>query len=137
MKKILIGFVAVFITLEVLDMLIHGFILMNTYKTMGNVWRPDMLNKMWILHFVRIITAFFFALIFSKGYEKKGIMEGLRYGFYVGMIVSSGFAFGSYASYPIRYQLGLEWFFYTLAEYLIAGVVIALVFGQKEIAPKA
>jgi hypothetical protein len=138
MKKILIGFVAVFITLEVLDMLIHGVILMNTYKAMENVWRPDMMNKIWILHFVKIITAFFFALIFSKGYENKGIMEGLRYGFYVGMIVSSGFAFGSYASYPIHYQLGLQWFFYSLAEYLVAGVVIALAFKlTKEAAPKA
>jgi hypothetical protein len=138
MKKVLIGFVAVFITLEVLDMLIHGVILMNTYKAMENVWRPDMMNKIWILHFVRIITAFFFALIFSKGYENKGIMEGVRYGFYVGMIVASGFAFGSYASFSIHYPLALQWFIYSLAEYLIAGVVIALVFKQtKEAAPQS
>lgn len=138
MKKILIGFVAVFVTLEVLDMIIHGAILMSTYSAMQNVWRPDMMNKLWILHFVKIVTAFFFALIFSKGYENKGIMEGVRYGFYVGMIVSSGFAFGSYASFSINYQLALQWFFYSLIEYIIAGVVIALVFGQKkEAAPQA
>lgn len=138
MKKILIGFVAVFVTLEVLDMIIHGAILGNTYMAMQNVWRPDMMNKLWILHFVKIVTAFFFALIFSKGYESKGIMEGVRYGFYVGMIVSSGFAFGSYASYSIHYQLALQWFFFSLVEYIIAGVVIALVFGQKKkAAPQA
>ena len=137
MKKILIGFVAVFVTLEVLDMIIHGAILMHTYMAMQNVWRPDMMNKLWVLHFVKIATAFFFALIFSKGYENKGIMEGVRYGFYVGMIVASGFAFGSYASFSINYQLALQWFFYSLIEYIIAGVVIALVFGRKEAAPKA
>ena len=138
MKKVLIGFVAVFVTLEVLDMIIHGAILMNTYMAMQNVWRPDMMNKMWVLHFVKIVTAFFFALIFSKGFENKGIMEGVRYGFYVGMIVSSGFAFGSYASFSIHYPLALQWFFYSLAEYIIAGVVLALVFQpKKEAAPQA
>lgn len=137
MKKLLIAFVAVFITLEVLDAVIHGGILMSTYMAMQNVWRPDMLAKMWVLHVVKIITAFFFAVIFSSGYENKGIMEGVRYGFYVGMIISAGFALGSYASFPIPYKLALEWFFYTLVEYIIAGVVIAQVYKQVKDAPKA
>ncbi|MDE3057354.1 MAG: hypothetical protein KGJ59_05310 [Bacteroidota bacterium] len=138
MKKVLIGFVAVFLTLEILDAIIHGGILMSTYESMQNVWRTDMMQKMWILHFVKLVTAFFFALIFSKGYENKGIMEGIRYGFYVGMIVASGFAFGSYASYPIRYQLALAWFFLSLAEYIIAGIVLAYAFGmKKQAAPQA
>jgi len=132
MKKMLIGVVAVFITLELLDFLIHGVILMSTYAAMQNVWRPDMMAKMWVLHVVKIITAFFFVLIFSKGYENKGIMEGLRYGFYIGMIVSSGFAFGSYASFPIPHALALHWFILTLGEYLIAGVVVAQVYKQAK-----
>jgi hypothetical protein len=132
MKKVLIGFVAVFVTLEVLDAIIHGGILASTYASMQNVWRPDMMQKIWILHFVKLVTAFFFALIFSKGYENKGVMEGVRYGFYVGMIVASGFAFGSYANYPIRYQLALAWFFFSLAEYIIAGIVLSYAFGQKK-----
>lgn len=132
MKKMLIAVVAVFITLEVLDFLIHGVILMSTYMAMQNVWRTDMMAKMWVLHVVKIITAFFFVLIFSKGYEKKGIMEGLRYGFYVGMIISSGFAFGSYASFPIPHALALHWFILTLGEYLIAGVVVAQVYKQAK-----
>ena len=132
MKKMLIGVVAVFITLELLDFLIHGVILMSTYAAMQNVWRPDMMAKMWVLHVVKIITAFFFVLIFSKGYENKGIMEGLRYGFYIGMIVSSGFAFGSYASFPIPHVLALHWFILTLGEYLIAGVVVAQVYKQAK-----
>ena len=88
MKKVLIGFLAVFVTLEILDMIIHGVILMKTYEGMQNVWRVDMMNKMWVMHIMKIVVAFFFTYIFSKGYEGKGIMEGLRYGFYVGMMMS-------------------------------------------------
>jgi hypothetical protein len=132
MKKMLIGFLAVFGTLEILDMIIHGVILMKTYEGMQNVWRVDMMNKMWVLHIVKIIGAFFFTYIFSKGYEGKGIMEGLRYGFYVGMMMSVSFALGSYATFSIPYPLAIQWFFYALAEYLIAGVVVASVFGKKK-----
>jgi hypothetical protein len=137
MKKILIGFVAVFVTLEVLDAIIHGGILMGTYAAMHSTWRPDMMNKLWILHFVKIVTAFFFTYVFAKGYEGKGIMEGVRFGFYLGMIVSSGFAFGTYSMFAINKGLALEWFFFSLIEYIIAGVVVSLVFGKKEAAPKA
>jgi hypothetical protein len=132
MKKLLIGFVAVFVTLEVLDAVIHGVILMGTYMAMQNVWRSDMMAKMWILHVVKIITAFFFTLIFSKGYENKGILEGVRYGVYIGAIIAAGFALGSYASFPIPHMLAIEWFFLTLVEYVIAGVVVAQVYGRKE-----
>ena len=138
MKKLLIGFVAVFITLEVLDAVIHGGILMSTYMAMQNVWRPDMMAKTWVLHVVKLITAFFFVLIFSKGYENKGMMEGVRYGFYMGAIIAAGFGLGSYSSFPIPYRLALEWFFFSLAEYIIAGIVVAQVYGRKEApAPQA
>lgn len=137
MKKILIGFVAVFVTLEVLDAVIHAGILGGTYASMQHTWRPDMMAKLWILHFVRLATAFFFTYVFSKGYEGKGIMEGVRYGFYLGVIVSSGFAFGTYSMFDIGKGLALQWFFYSLIEYIIAGVVVSLVFGQKVAAPKA
>ena len=136
MKKLLIGFVAVFVTLEVLDAVIHGGILMSTYMAMQNVWRTDMMAKMWVLHVVKLITAFFFTMIFSKGYENKGIMEGVRYGVYMGAIIAAGFGLGSYASFPIPHMLAIEWFLFTLAEYIIAGIVVAMVYGRKD-APAA
>ena len=63
-------------------------------------------------------------------------MEGVRYGFYMGAIIAAGFGLGSYASFPIPHTLAIEWFFFTLVEYMIAGVVVALVYGRKE-APAA
>jgi len=130
MKKVLIGFLAVFIILEVLDMLIHGVLLASAYQAIPNVWRPDMMQKMWVLHIVKLDVAFFFSLIFSKGYEGKGIMEGVRYGIYAGLLLSIPFAYGSYATYAIPYHLALQWFLGAFAEYLIAGIVLALIFGK-------
>ena len=131
MKKVLIGTVVVFIILEVLDIIVHGVILMSAYAATQNVWRPDMMEKMWIMHVVKIVVSFFFAFIFSKGYEGKGIMEGVRYGLYVGVMMAVGMAYGTYAMIAIPYSLALQWFLYGILEYVIAGTALSYVFGRK------
>jgi len=131
MKKVLMGAIAVFVVLEVVDIIIHGVILGSVYMNMPNVWRPDMMDKMWIMHIVKIVNAFILSFIFSKGYEGKGIWEGVRYGLYVGLMLSIGMAYGTYAMIAIPYSLALQWFIYGLIEYVIAGVALALVFGWK------
>jgi hypothetical protein len=130
-KKLLYGFLAVFITLEVLDFLVHGLLLKSTYESLSALWRPDMMSKMWVIHLVTLIGSFFFAFIFSKGYENKGIGEGLRYGFYIGVWMSVGMAYGTYSMIAIPYSLALQWFIYGVIEYVIAGAVLAMVFGSK------
>ena len=132
MKKLLLGWLAVFVALSVLDYLIHGLILSSTYEQLKEVFRPDMMDKMWIYSLVAAITSFFFVLIYSKGYEGKGIMEGVRYGLYVGAMLSTGMAYGSYASYAIPYSLAIQWFLFGMAEYVVAGVVVSLIYGKKE-----
>ena len=129
-KKVWIGFVAVFVTLEVLDFLIHGVILAPTYASLQSLWRPNMNDLMWVMHIVSIIGSFFFAFIFSKGYEGKGLTEGLRYGLYIGLWMSTGFAYGTYAMIAIPYSLALQWFLYGIVEYVIAGGVLAMVFAS-------
>jgi hypothetical protein len=132
MKKVLIGAVVVFVILEVLDFLIHGIILAPAYVATQNLWRPDMMDKMWIMYIVSAVVSFFFALIFSKGYEGKGIIEGIRFGLYVGVMMGVGMAYGTYTMIAIPYTLALQWFIFAVFEYIIAGIGVALVFGKKK-----
>ena len=136
-KKVWMGFIAVFVAMQILDYIVHGVILKPTYDALKSLWRPD--EKLWLYPIIGFIVSFFFALIFSKGYENKGVGEGVRFGFYFGMVMSIPMAYGSYAMWPIPYSLALQWFLYTLVEYIILGVVIAKVFGSKpkETAPAA
>ena len=126
-KKFLLGFVVVFIVLEILMYFVDGVLLASTYATV-QIWRPDMRSLMWVYHVITLIGAFFFTFIFSKGFENKGIMEGVRYGFYIGVWMSVGMAYGTYAMVSIPYSLALQWFIYGILEYIIAGVALALVF---------
>jgi hypothetical protein len=130
-KKVWLGFIATFITIEILEAIVNFVILNPAYQSTTQVWRPDMMSKMWIFHLVMLIGSFFFAFIFSKGFENKGIIEGVRYGIYVGIWLSVGKAYGTYAMIAIPYSLALQWFIYGLLEYVIAGVVVASIFGRK------
>ena len=131
MKKVWIGVIVVFILMLIFSYLVDSLILGSTYESLQNVWRPDMASKMWIFYVVMLFQAFFFSFIFSKGYEGKGIAEGVRYGLYIGIWMSVGMAYGSYAMIPIPYSLALQWFIYGVIEYVIFGIALALVFGKK------
>lgn len=126
-RKFWLGALSVFVVLEVLMFLVDGVILSGAYMSV-KIWRPDMMSLMWVYHVLTVITAFFFTLVFSKGYENKGVMEGVRYGFYIGVWLSSGMAYGTYAMIEIPYSLALQWFIFGIIEYIIAGVVLSLVY---------
>lgn len=130
-KKIWIGFIVVFILLELMSFLIHGLILAGTYQSLQHLFRPDAASFNWMYHVLNLIGAFFFTLVFSKGYEGKGIAEGIRYGLYIGIWLSVGMAYGTYAMYAIPYSLALSWFIYGVIEYIILGVALAIVFKEK------
>jgi hypothetical protein len=132
MKKVLIGFVVVFVAMIILSFIVDGLILRSTYESVQNVWRPDMQSKMWIYYVLMVVGAFFFSFIFSKGYEGKGILEGVRYGLYIGIWLSINMAYGSYAMIAIPYSLALQWFIYGVIEYVIYGILLAFVFGRKQ-----
>ncbi len=129
-KKFWTGFVAVFVAMEILEFLIHGVLLSSASQATKDVWRPDMDSLRWIYHVLAIVGAFFFTLVFSKGYEGKGVMEGVRYGLYIGIWMSVGMAYGSYAMIKIPYSLALQWFIYGVVEYVVFGIVLAAVYGK-------
>ncbi|MHB1050944.1 MAG: hypothetical protein ACYC09_12760 [Bacteroidota bacterium] len=131
MKKILIGWVAVFVAMMVMDFVIHGVILEKAYQETSALWRPDMQSLMWVYYVIGLVGSFFFAFIFSKGYEGKGIAEGARYGLYIGIWMSMGMAYGTYGMVAIPYSMAIQWFFYGIIEYVIGGIILALIFAKK------
>ncbi len=87
-KKLLIAALVVFILLQVTDFIIHGPILGGVYEPLcdGKTFRTeeDMNSYMWVMILMGLIFSFLFTFIFAKGYEGKGVMEGVRYGIIIG-----------------------------------------------------
>lgn len=130
-KKLLIGFVLVYVVYAALDVLVSTVILAPTYASVSHLFRPEEEMKMWVIFVSYIFFAFFFTFIFSKGYEGKGILEGVRYGFYVALMMALPYNYMLYAVMPVPYSMAFQGFLFGTIELIICGVVLALVFRKK------
>src|SRR4030042_1308225 len=124
-KRFIIASVVVYVVFIVLDFIIHGIILSDTYKALSGIGRPDMMSFMWIFYAAGLLFAFLFVYIFIKGYEGKGILEGARYGIIIGLLIYVVGMFGQYAMYPLPLTLVIQWFVYGMIECVIGGIVAA------------
>lgn len=129
-KKLLICFVAVYIVSQILGYLVHQVWLAPTYQSLSDLWRPEaeMQSKMWIMFITAAVWAFFYCYIFARGYEGKGIGEGVRYGVIMGIFYALPQAYDSYVVYPIPYSLALNWFLAGVVVSIVCGIVLALLY---------
>jgi cellulose synthase/poly-beta-1,6-N-acetylglucosamine synthase-like glycosyltransferase len=130
-KKLIIGAVAVYVVFSLLDWLVNAVLLAPTYETIKHLLRPQEEMKMWVIFVSYLFLAFFFTFIWSKGYEGKGIMEGVRYGFYVALMMVLPYSYMQYAVMPVPYSLTITSFLCGTVEFVICGVVLALIWGAK------
>lgn len=126
-KKYVIASGVVFVVYEILSLLIHRVLLDGAYQATASVWRPEaeMHANFPIMLVTAFIISFLFVFIFAKGYEGKGIMEGVRYGLWIGLLMSIPMAFNSYATLPIPMSLAIKWFVYGVIRFIILGIVAA------------
>ena len=129
-KKWVIASVVVFIVSQILDFIIHGVLLTGSYEATSQLWRTEaeMNQMMWLMWLVALVWSFLFVVIFTKGYEGKGIGEGVRYGIIIGLFATIPMSFGSYSVMPMTFSLALGWFIYGMIEYIILGIVVALLY---------
>lgn len=126
-KKMFIAVISVFILLQVTSFIIHGLLLAKTYEGLAAVFRPmeEMNALMWRMWIADVVWAYFFVFIFNKGFQNKGLIEGVRYGIYISLFMSFVAAVAQNAVYPVPYTLALQWFIYGTIQNVILGVVVA------------
>jgi len=136
-KKFFITFVVIYIAGFVLSFIIHGLILGSTYEQLSHIWRPDMDRLMWVQWVTALFLSFFFVYIFAKGYEGRGIMEGVRYGLIIWAFFSIPSVYGQYMAYPLPYSLVWKWLIADLVTMVVLGVIVALLYKPAEAVKKA
>ncbi|MFH1017221.1 MAG: hypothetical protein V1798_03440 [Pseudomonadota bacterium] len=129
-KRFLIAAVAVFIVGQFLEYLLHGVFLRSLYESTQSIWRPDMMDKMWMFRLSGLITSFLLTYIFVKGYEGKGLGEGLRFGMVLGLFVSVPMALCTYAMIAIPPALAVGWFLGGFIGTVILGLVLAAIYKK-------
>lgn len=113
-RNFLLGLIAVFVLWQVLDFVIHGFLLERAYAETSHLWRTDMNVTLIVL--VGLAAAICFVFIYSELIGNKSVVSGVRYGLVFGIGAGVSFAFGTYAVIEIPASMALTWFLGVLAQ---------------------
>jgi len=131
-KKVLLGFIVVFVLAIARDYVVNTQLMTAEYKATESLWRKPEDMKLGVIIISQLFFSFFFTLIFSKGWEGRGLIEGVRYGSYVAFMMAIPAAYMTYATMPVPYALSLKWFLFGLVQDIIYGIALSLIFGKKE-----
>ncbi|MBN1826705.1 MAG: hypothetical protein JW958_10590 [Candidatus Eisenbacteria bacterium] len=129
-RGILPAGVAVFIVYMILDWLLHGVFLESAYKASLPLWRPEaeMGRYAMVMWLGTLFYSFFFVFVFTKGYEGRGIAEGIRFGLYMGLLIGVPVTAGFWASMPIPNAIAGGWLAGGVIENMAVGAVAASIY---------
>ena len=132
MIRFALAALAVFVFTFLFDFLVHGVLLQQTYKDLASIWRPEaeMQSLMPLMTLVQALMALVLAFIFTRNFEDKGIGEGARYGFYMGVFLAVP-QIGAYVFMPIPVSLAAAWAGQAIAWGLLAGIILSLIYKEK------
>lgn len=132
-KSFWIAVLAGFAVLAVGDILIHRIWLKEIYGQLAQFWRApeEMKTNAWIPFLAEFVLAYLLALIYPKGYEKKGAVgEGIRFGILMGLLLHLPSTLIHYYVHPYpNYLLGV-WFVGGVAEVVAASLAIAYAYEK-------
>ncbi len=126
-KRGILAVIAVFIAWSILDFIIHGMLLQSTYEATADLWRPMEEMKMSIMYVVTLIFTVCFVAIYGFLITKKSVVSGIAFGVLFGLAIGISMGFGSYSYMPIPLALAWSWFFGSVVQATIAGVIVGTI----------
>lgn len=127
MKKFILAVLAVFVLWCVLDMVIHGLLLGQTYHDTAELWRPQEEWNMPLMYGVVVGHALVFVAMFAFLSDTRNVARGIGFGLLFGLATGLGMGFGTYAYMPIPLHLGVAWFLGSVVECAAAGAVTGFI----------
>jgi hypothetical protein len=122
-KRIVLAVLAVFVAWSVLDFVIHGVILAQTYRNTAQLWRPMEQMKMGLMHAVVLICSAVFVCLYAFFVGKKSVAKAVGFGLLFGLGTGISMGYGTYSVMPIPYNMALVWFLGTVVEGTVAGLL--------------
>lgn len=123
---------AAFVVMAVIEFVVNGVLLADLYKQTASLWRPEaeMKQMMWLFWIAYLVFAPVFTLIYIKGYEKKkdGIGQGLRFGFFIGLLTAIPMNLIWYSVLPIPASLAVQWGIAGMVEMMAMGMAVGLIY---------
>ena len=129
--RIALAAVAAWIVSLPVGFVVNDFLLAGVYEANRGVMRPEAdVTANLPLGFVFLLVGFFaFAYAYAKGYEGgNGVMEGVRFGVLVALIVSGFGLIWQYVLYPIDGTMAAALIVDSIVELAIYGGVIGAIY---------
>jgi hypothetical protein len=130
MKRCLLTVLAVTVLWSLMDMLIHGVILMSTYIETAELWRPMDEMKNGLMSVVTLLLSASFVALFSKFSSRKCPKSGALFGLIYGLGAGISVGYGTYCFMPIPYSLALGWFLAYAVKATAAGALAGLILKE-------
>lgn len=130
-KRAVLAVIAVFVLWQIMDFILHGVILQETYAQTANLWRPMNEMKMGLMYIVGFIFATCFVLLYTLLVRPKAVLMGFKYGLILGLGIGIPMGYGSYSYMPIPYLLALSWFLGALVKTLLGGLIVGVVVKEQ------
>lgn len=113
--------------------LVYMVILADFYsKHFQLLYRPVYDFKMWAIIVGCVTYAFFLSLIYPKGYKGGSpVSEGMKFGIYIGLLMSVPYVFFFWASYKVSYVGIAVDGIVGLISTIITCIAIALIYGKS------
>lgn len=130
-KRFIVATVVVFVYIFFYEWIFHTMILKDIYLATQSLWRSSVQMQAhfgWLV-FGQFLLALMFCFIFAKGYQAKGLLEGVRYGIYI-TILLTGPHLIMYAVQPIPANLQFYWFIGGFVELVVAGMLVSLIYKK-------
>ena len=126
-KRIVIAVVAIVVVWSVLDFIIHGLILQNSYAATPELWRPQDEIKMPLIQLSVLVTSIAFVLIYAKFISDKSVEVAVKYGLLFGLAAGISMSLGMYAVMPLPDMMPVVWFLGTLVESALGGLLVGVI----------
>lgn len=134
-KRLLLAALAAFVFLQLTDLIIHGKLLEGFYQGLSaqGVFRSDAARSgyLWVEILMTALFSLFFTYIFVKGYEGKGLLEGIRYGIIIGFFWKYINAYDTFVILPIPYALVWYWIIAGFVQLILAGLLLSLIYKPR------
>jgi len=131
-KKIIIAWILVFLAIGILDWITNSLILMGVYEECKQLWRPMEEMKWWVGYMAIAISSFCFVFLYSKLINPKNLKSSLLYGLFWGIAIGAGMGYGSYAYMPLPYALAAGWFWSSVVNMTVGGLVAGLIIKDRQ-----
>jgi len=129
-KTFWIGFVVVYIVMQALGFVVHEVMMADTYASLGSVLRgeTEMMDMMWMMMLSAAVMMFMFCYIFTKGYEGKGVVEGIRFGLMIGILMAGPMAIDPHVIFPLPADVASAWLLSGVGSLMVSGALFAAIY---------